>query len=117
MHVQVQCGGWSGVVQWVTPSRLRITNGGALVSEGWHGKTPGQRIGSHYFPEVVISGGSGGVESGAVDEFLGAAVEGPALEQLEVEVGRAFEDRLHSRLPGDYREDRHLDAVDQTGGH
>jgi hypothetical protein len=47
----------------------------------------------------------------------GVAVERSALDQLEVEVGRTLEDRIHSGLTGDHREERHLDAVDQTGGH
>ena len=51
-----------------------------------------------------------------VGEFLDVAVEGPGLEQLEVEVRRASEDRVRSGLTGEYREDRHLDPVDQTGG-
>jgi hypothetical protein len=48
---------------------------------------------------------------------LGAAVERPAFDQLEVEVGRSLEDRVRSGLACDHREERHLDAVDQTGGH
>ena len=45
------------------------------------------------------------------------AVERPAVDQLEVEVGRTLEDRVHPGLTGDHREERHLDAVDQTSGH
>src|SRR5688572_15407067 len=55
--------------------------------------------------------------SGSVDELLNVPVERPAVDQLEVEVGRAQEDRVHPGLPGDHREERQLDAVDQTGGH
>src|SRR5207247_6953648 len=57
------------------------------------------------------------MEDGPVDELLDVAVERPALDQLEVEVGRTSEDRVHSGLTGDHREERHLDAVDQAGGH
>jgi hypothetical protein len=57
------------------------------------------------------------MQGGPVDELLGVAVERPALDQLEVEVRRTLEDRVHSGLTGDHREKRHLDAVDQTGGH
>src|SRR6266498_3099992 len=45
------------------------------------------------------------------------AVERPVLDQLEVEVGRTLEDRVQPGLTGDHGEERHLDAVDQTGGH
>src|SRR5918995_3562461 len=58
-----------------------------------------------------------GMQGGPVDELLGVAVERPALDQLEVEVGRTLEDRIQSGLTGDHREERHLDAVDQAGGH
>ena len=43
-----------------------------------------------------------GVQGGPVNEFLGVAVECPALDQLEVEVGPAPEDRVHSGLAGDH---------------
>src|SRR3981081_1356353 len=46
----------------------------------------------------------------------GATVERPVLEQLQVEVGRTLEDRVQSGLTRDRREERHLYAVDQTGG-
>jgi hypothetical protein len=55
------------------------------------------------------------VQGGPVDELLGVAVERPALDQLEIEVGRTLEDRVDPGLTGDHREDRHLDAVDQAG--
>jgi hypothetical protein len=42
---------------------------------------------------------------------LGVAVERPALDQLEVEVGPTPEDRIHSGLTADHREERHLDAA------
>jgi len=32
------------------------------------------------------------MQGGSVDEFLGVAVERPALDQLEVEVGRTLEE-------------------------
>ena len=57
------------------------------------------------------------MQAGPVDEFLGASIERPALDQLEVEVGRTLEDWLISGLTGDHGEDRHLDAVDETRGH
>src|SRR5207302_8888704 len=53
------------------------------------------------------------MQGGPVDELLNVAVERPALDQLEVEVGRTLEDRFASGLTGDHREERHLDAVDQ----
>jgi hypothetical protein len=53
----------------------------------------------------------------SVDELLDVAVECPGLEQLQVEVGRTFEDRVHSGLTGDDGEERHLHAVDEAGGH
>src|SRR4029453_6323791 len=60
---------------------------------------------------------TGSVQGGPVDELLGAAVEGPALDQLEVEIGRTLEDRVLSGLTGDHREQRPPDPVDQAGGH
>jgi pimeloyl-ACP methyl ester carboxylesterase len=60
-------------------------------------------------------GGSAG--SGAIDEFLGVAIERPALEQLEVEVARAPENRAGPGPSRDDGEDGHLEAVDQAGGH
>src|SRR2546430_13282448 len=56
------------------------------------------------------------MQGGPVDELLDVAVERPALDQLEIEVGRTLEDRLGPGLAGDDREERHLDAVDQAGG-
>jgi len=41
------------------------------------------------------------VQGGPVDEFLGVAVERAALDQLQVEVGRALEDRLGAGLAGE----------------
>ena len=52
------------------------------------------------------------MEGGPVDELLGATVERPMLDQLQVAVGRTLEDRLHAGLTGDDREERHLHAVD-----
>src|SRR5690348_18054391 len=57
------------------------------------------------------------MQGGPVDELLGVAVERPALDQLEVEVVRTPEDRLLPGPAGDHGEERHLDAVDQAGGH
>jgi hypothetical protein len=57
------------------------------------------------------------MQGGPVDELLDVAVERPPVDQLEVEVGRTLEDRVHSGPTGDHREERHVDAVDQTGGH
>jgi hypothetical protein len=54
------------------------------------------------------------MQGGPVDELLDVAVERPALDQLEVEVGRTLEDRAQSGLTGDHRQERHLDAVDQS---
>ena len=39
------------------------------------------------------------MQCGPVDEFLGAAVERHALDQVEVEVRRTLEDRFRSSLP------------------
>jgi hypothetical protein len=44
------------------------------------------------------------VEGGSVDELLGVTVERPALDQLQIEVGRARVDRAVSGLTGDDRE-------------
>ena len=38
---------------------------------------------------------------GPVDELLDVAVERPPLDQIEVEVSRTLEDRVHSCLTGD----------------
>src|SRR5215470_11859616 len=54
---------------------------------------------------------------GAIDQFLGVAIERPALDQLEVEVACAAENRARSGPSGDDGEDCHLKAVDQAGGH
>jgi hypothetical protein len=42
------------------------------------------------------------MQGGPVDELLGVAVEHPALDQLEVEVGPTLEDRVQSGLSGDH---------------
>src|SRR6266568_3023795 len=57
------------------------------------------------------------VQGGPVDQLLDVAVERPALDQREIEVGRTLEDRAQPGLTRDDREERHLDTVDQTGGH
>jgi hypothetical protein len=41
------------------------------------------------------------MKRGLVGELLDAAVERPALGQLEVEAGRVLEDRVRSGLTGD----------------
>src|SRR5689334_14463192 len=56
--------------------------------------------------------GSSAVPGGPVDELLGVAVEGVALEQLQVEVGGPGEDRGGPGPPADDREDGQLDPVD-----
>src|SRR5262249_13730611 len=56
-----------------------------------------------------------GMQGGPVDELLDVAVERAALDEFEVEVGGALEDRAEAGLTGDHREERHLDAVDQAG--
>jgi hypothetical protein len=57
------------------------------------------------------------MQGGPVDKLLDVAVERPALDQLQVEVGRTLKDRVHSGLTGDDREKRHLHTIDQAGGH
>jgi predicted MFS family arabinose efflux permease len=57
------------------------------------------------------------VPGGPVDELRGVAVEGPALEQFEVEVPAAAEHRVRPGPRADHGEDRHLHPVDQAGGH
>ena len=66
---------------------------------------------------ALASGLRAPVPGGPVDEFRGVAVEGPAREQLEVEVAAAPEDRVRARSRADHREERHVDAVDQARGH
>jgi hypothetical protein len=62
-------------------------------------------------------GSARSMEAGSINELLDAAVERPALQQLQVEIGSTLEDRFHPGLTGDDRKDRHLHAVDQAGGH
>src|SRR6478735_5661550 len=57
------------------------------------------------------------MEGGSVDKLLNVTVERPVLDQLQVEVGRTLEDRVQPGLTGDDREERHLHAVDEAGGH
>ncbi len=47
-----------------------------------------------------------------LDELLDVTVERPALEQLQVEVGRTLENRVQPGLTGDDRKERYLHAVD-----
>ena len=57
------------------------------------------------------------VPGGAVDKFRGVAVEGPALEEFEVDVAPAGDDRVGAGLRADHGEDGHPHAVDQARGH
>src|SRR4029453_19511398 len=66
---------------------------------------------------AVWSAGRPGAERGPVDQLLDAAVESAGLQQVEVEVARAREDRLVPGLGGDHREDGDLDPIDESGGH
>src|SRR4051812_14748646 len=68
-------------------------------------------------PTVMPAWTDSDMQGGPVDEFLDVTVERPALDQLEVEVGRTLENRGKPGLTSDHREERHLNAVDQTGGH
>ena len=51
---------------------------------------------------------------GPVDQLGDVGAEGPALEQLQVEVGRAGEDRLVPGLAGDHRVQRQLHALNSS---
>ena len=57
----------------------------------------------------------GAVQGRPVCELLDAAVEGAALDEFEVEVGRDLQDRVQAGTAGDDREECQLDAVDQAG--
>src|SRR3954469_3070674 len=57
------------------------------------------------------------VQGRAVGEFLGVAVERPVLDEFEIEVGCAAEDRVEAGLAGDDREERDLHLVDEARGH
>src|ERR1700712_5887959 len=57
------------------------------------------------------------MQEGSVDELLNVAVERLALDQFEIEIGCPLEERVITSLTGDHREERHLDAVDEAGGH
>ena len=48
------------------------------------------------------------MQGGPVDELLDVAVERPALDQLEVEVGHTLEDWVPSGLTGDHGEERRV---------
>src|SRR4051812_20855122 len=52
------------------------------------------------------------MQAGPVDHFLDVAIERPALDQLEVEIGGAGEDRIQSGPAGDNRKQGHLHPVD-----
>src|SRR5690349_23303920 len=64
------------------------------------------------YPDSESGSSDSDVQGGPVDELLGVPVERPALDQLQVEVGRTAEDRVQPGLTGDHREERHLHAVD-----
>jgi hypothetical protein len=77
------------------------------------GHETGQHVGQRELPgHVRLLDGWGAwldsdMQGGSVDELLDVAVECPALDQLEVEVGRTLEDRVHPGLTGDHWEERH----------
>jgi hypothetical protein len=52
-----------------------------------------------------------------VDELFNVAVERPALDQFQIEVGRSFENRVAPSPSGDDREHRHMYEVDEACGH
>ena len=68
------------------------------------GHDTGRFIGQRELPDRLLDGVGCMVDSdmqgGPVDELLDVAVERPALDQLEVEVGRTLEDRVHPGLTG-----------------
>src|SRR5215213_98548 len=68
-------------------------------------------------PTVMRAWTDSDMQGGPVDELLDVTVEHPALDQLQLEVSRTLEDRVKPGLPGDHREERHLNAIDQPGGH
>ncbi len=79
---------------------------------------PGQGLGVRRpVAALGLTRGDSAVQGWPVDELLGVTVERAALDQLEVEVGSAVEEGVRPGLTGDHREDRHLDAVDETGRH
>src|SRR5215203_594772 len=57
------------------------------------------------------------MQGGPVNKLLDVAVERPALDHLQVEVGSTPEDRVHPGLTGDHGEECHLHAVDKAGAH
>ena len=57
------------------------------------------------------------MKDGPIDELLRVAVERPVLDQLEIKVGCALEDRLLPRVTSNNWKDGNLDAVDETGCH
>jgi hypothetical protein len=86
------------------------------------GHETGRHVGQRELPgQVRLLDGWGAwldsdMQGGPVDELVDVAVERPALDQLQVEVGRTLKDQVHSGLTGDDREERHLHVVDQAGG-
>ena len=78
--------------------RLRLTGGEAVERDG-KVVDPAQR--HPHAPGWVGGCASGSVHGGSVDQLLGAAVEGTLLDQLQIEVCRALENRAKSGLAGD----------------
>src|SRR5690349_3132880 len=80
----------------------------ALAPTGWgNAANPTDSKGSR--PVLLVRQGL--MKAGSVDELLDVTIECPALDQLQVEVGRILEDRVQPGLTGDDREQRHLHAV------
>ena len=84
--------------------------------------SPGNQVrvhGSLFVCSLAIYGREyrASMKGGSVDEFLGVAIERPALDHLQVEVGRSLEDRLDSGFAGDDREDCHAYEINESGGH
>ncbi len=79
---------------------------------GWRPTSMHRRRGDDPSRDGSTSNPRRSMDGGSVDELLNATIERPTLDQLEVEVGRALEDRVHPALTGDHREERHVNAVD-----
>ena len=80
-----------------------------------HVRQLGQAVVRGRAPALTLQTSVSGAWVGS--ELLDVAVERPALQQLQVEVGGTLEDRARPGLTGDDGEDRQLHAVDQAGGH
>src|SRR3954453_15679409 len=57
------------------------------------------------------------VRGGPAGELEGVAVEGAALDQVQVEVGRVPQHRVDAGLAGDHGESGQLDPFAEAGGH